>query len=94
MERGKMQNVLIGDASAKANGDRLMFNKKGQDAEMYVKFNITAPYNFLNNSPNPFYCIALRVKVDEFFKNNYCENCQYKEFAVNNGYTGSGTITP
>lgn len=61
MERGKMQNVLIGDASAIYEGDRLAYKKDTPDMEMYRKFRITAPYSFLNNSANTLYCIAIRI---------------------------------
>lgn len=88
MERGKMKNVLVGDDSNINDGDRLMYQPVGdkRNSEMYLKFKINTPYNFLQNSPNVDYCIAIRVSVDEFFNNNYCENCDYKEFAIDNGY--------
>ena len=65
MERGKMQNVLIGDGSSIYDGDRLIYVKEGQDPEMYMKFKITAPYNFINNSPNVDYTLALRIKYEQ-----------------------------
>ena len=83
MERGKLQNVLIGEKSAKFDGDRLMYSKQGEDPEIYLKFKISAPYNFLNNSPNPDYCIALRIGAEEVFNETYYENYQY---AVTHGY--------
>lgn len=60
MERGKMQNVLVGDASAIYDGDRLVYKKGEADEEMYKKFKITSPYYFLNNSTNVLYCLAIR----------------------------------
>jgi hypothetical protein len=71
MERGKMHNVLIGDNSALYDNDKLVFKQDTTSQEMYKKFQITAPYSFLNNSANVLYCIAIRcynpdavVKVD------------------------------
>ncbi|MFC0903885.1 hypothetical protein ACFHWD_04165 [Clostridium sp. MT-14] len=65
MQRGNLQNVLIGDGSTIYDGDRLVYVKTGEDPEMYIKFKITAPYNFINNSPNVDYVLALRVKYEE-----------------------------
>lgn len=59
-ERGKMINVLLGDASALYDGDKLAYHKDESDEEYYKKFTITAPFNFINNSANVLYCIALR----------------------------------
>ncbi|MPQ32434.1 hypothetical protein E4V42_13435 [Clostridium estertheticum] len=60
MERGKMINILAGDASAIHDMDKLAYKKDTTDEEYYKKFKITAPYNFLNNSANINYCIAIR----------------------------------
>jgi hypothetical protein len=60
MERGKMNNILAGDASAIYDMDKLVYKKGTDDEENYKKFKITAPYNFLNNSANNLYCIAIR----------------------------------
>ncbi|MGY0372466.1 hypothetical protein [Clostridium sp. JNZ J1-5] len=60
MERGKMQNVLAGDASAIYDMDKLVYKKDTDEEENYKKFKITAPYCFLNNSANNLYCIAIR----------------------------------
>ncbi|SQB33385.1 hypothetical protein [Clostridium cochlearium] len=60
MERGKMQNVLAGDASSIYDMDKLAYKKDTEQEEYYKKFKITAPYNFLNNSSNINYCIAIR----------------------------------
>ncbi|MBU3171344.1 hypothetical protein [Clostridium estertheticum] len=60
MERGKMQNVLAGDASAINDTDRLVCKKDTDEEESYKKFKITAPYSFLNNSANHLYCLAIR----------------------------------
>ncbi|HDK7168210.1 TPA: hypothetical protein PTV44_002084 [Clostridium botulinum] len=60
MERGKMINVLVGDASAINDTDRLAYKKDTEDEEYYKKFKITAPYCFLNNSANINYCVAIR----------------------------------
>lgn len=60
MERGKMVNVLAGDASAIYDMDRLVYKKDTEQEENYKKFKITAPYSFLNNSANNLYCIAIR----------------------------------
>lgn len=69
MERGKMQNVLIGDNSALYDNDRLVFKQKTAEQEMYKKFQISAPYSFLNNSANVQYCIAIRCyNPDESFE--------------------------
>ncbi|NFB55430.1 hypothetical protein EXM89_14975 [Clostridium botulinum] len=60
MERGKMINVLVGDASAINDTDRLAYKKDTEEEEYYKKFKITAPYCFLNNSANINYCVAIR----------------------------------
>ncbi|WP_142415399.1 hypothetical protein [Hathewaya massiliensis] len=60
MERGKMVNVLAGDASAIYDMDKLVYKKGTDEEENYKKFKITAPYYFLNNSANNLYCIAIR----------------------------------
>ncbi|WP_123053157.1 hypothetical protein [Clostridium sp. JN-1] len=60
MERGKMINVLVGDASSIYDGDKLVYMKGTDSEENYKKFKITAPFNFLNNSANINYCIAIR----------------------------------
>ena len=60
MERGKMQNVLVGDASAINDTDKLVYKKGTDDEESYKKFKITAPYCFLNNSANNLYCVSIR----------------------------------
>ncbi|WMJ80977.1 hypothetical protein RBU49_01620 [Clostridium sp. MB40-C1] len=60
MERGKMINVLAGDASAIYDMDKLVYKKDTDEEENYKKFKITAPYCFLNNSANNLYCIAIR----------------------------------
>ena len=60
MERGKMINVLAGDASAIYDMDRLVYKKDTAEEENYKKFKITAPYQFLNNSANNLYCVAIR----------------------------------
>ncbi|MBM7869291.1 hypothetical protein JOC70_000760 [Clostridium pascui] len=60
MERGKMINVLAGDASSIYDMDKLAYKKDTTDEEYYKKFKITAPYHFLNNSANVNYCVAIR----------------------------------
>lgn len=60
MERGKMINVLAGDASSIYDMDKLAYKKDTEEEEYYKKFKITAPFNFLNNSTNINYCIAIR----------------------------------
>lgn len=60
MERGKMINILAGDASAIYDMDKLVYKKDTDEEENYKKFKITAPYCFLNNSANNLYCIAIR----------------------------------
>ncbi|WP_039242674.1 hypothetical protein [Clostridium botulinum] len=60
MERGKMENVLIGDSSALYDTDKITYHRGKDDEEHYKKFTITAPYNFLNNSANILYCIGIR----------------------------------
>lgn len=60
MERGKMQNVLIGDASSIFDMDKLIYKKGTDEEENYKKFKISAPYNFLNNTANGLYCLAIR----------------------------------
>lgn len=60
MERGKMINVLAGDASSIYDIDKLVYAKDTDDEENYKKFKITAPFNFLNNSANINYCVAIR----------------------------------
>ncbi|WP_368488369.1 hypothetical protein [Clostridium sp. BJN0013] len=60
MERGKMINVLVGDASSIFDGDKLLYMKDTDSEENYKKFKITAPFNFLDNSANINYCITIR----------------------------------
>ncbi len=60
MERGKMINVLAGDASAIYDMDKLVYKKDTEEEEYYKKFKLTAPFHFLNNSANRNYCIAIR----------------------------------
>lgn len=63
MERGKLQNVLVGDASSIYDTDRLSYKKGTTDEEMYRKFKISAPYWLLNNSANNLYCVAIRIPI-------------------------------
>ena len=65
MERGKMLSVLIGDAASLYDNDKLVFKQNTIDQEMYKKFEITAPYTFLNNSANNKYCLAIRCYSDD-----------------------------
>jgi hypothetical protein len=60
MERGKMINVLVGDASSIYDMDKLAYKKDTTDEEYYKKFKITAPFSFLNNSANINYGVAIR----------------------------------
>ncbi|CAB1242746.1 conserved hypothetical protein [Clostridiaceae bacterium BL-3] len=60
MERGKMINVLAGDSSSIYDGDKLVYMKDTDSEENYKKFKVTAPFNFLNNSANINYCVAIR----------------------------------
>lgn len=60
MERGKMINVLAGDASSIYDMDKLVYQKGTDNEENYKKFKITAPFSFLNNSTNMNYCVAVR----------------------------------
>ncbi|QCH28453.1 hypothetical protein [Clostridium tyrobutyricum] len=60
MERGKMINVLVGDASSIYDADKLVYLRDTDQEESYKKFKITAPFNFLNNSANINYCLAIR----------------------------------
>lgn len=62
-ERGKLQNVLVGDASGIYDTDRLSYKKGLPEEEMYRKFKINAPYWLLNNSANNLYAIAIRIPV-------------------------------
>jgi hypothetical protein len=59
-ERGKLQNVLIGDRSAIFHLDTLVIDRGLATEKQYVMFNINAPYGILNNGPNVLYGIALR----------------------------------
>jgi hypothetical protein len=59
-ERGKLQNILIGDRSAIFHLDELIQDKGTADEKVYKMFNINAPYSFLNNSANVLYGIAIR----------------------------------
>lgn len=59
-ERGKMQNMLVGDRSAVFHLDELIQDKGLETEKTYKMFNINAPYSFLNNSPNVLYGIAVR----------------------------------
>ncbi|AWI04142.1 hypothetical protein [Clostridium drakei] len=63
MERGKLQNVLVGDVSSIYDTDRLSYKKDTDDEEMYRKFKISAPYWLLNNSANNLYCVAIRIPI-------------------------------
>lgn len=65
MERGKMEDVLVGDAEALYDNDKLVFKQNTKEQEMYKKFAITAPYTFLNNSANQKYCLAIRCYNDD-----------------------------
>ena len=60
MERGKLENVLIGDDSSLFDNDKLVFKQGMTTQEMYRKFKVSAPYSFLNNSANVHYCVAIR----------------------------------
>ncbi|ASU00069.1 hypothetical protein PBI_PBS1_247 [Bacillus phage PBS1] len=60
MERGKMQNILVGDNSALYDNDKLVYKEGTTEQLTYKKFQISAPYSFLNNSSNTQYCIAIR----------------------------------
>jgi hypothetical protein len=75
MERGKMINVLSGDSSALYDNDKLVFKQNTTSQEMYRKFMVTSPFNFLNNSANVLYCLAVRcynedkvIQVDDGVK--------------------------
>lgn len=59
-ERGKMQNVLVGDRSAVFHLDELIQDKGLETEKTYKMFNISAPYSFLNNAPNVLYGVAIR----------------------------------
>lgn len=59
-ERGKLQNMLVGDRSAIYHLDELIQDKGLDTEKTYKMFNINAPYNFLNNGPNVLYGIAIR----------------------------------
>jgi len=63
MERGIMQNVLVGDASSIKDTDRLAYKKDTADEERYRKFKITAPYCLFNNGPNTLAGIAIRIPL-------------------------------
>ncbi len=59
-ERGKLQNVLIGDRSAIFHLDTLVIDKGKPEEKQYVMFNINSPYSMLNNGANTLYGIAIR----------------------------------
>lgn len=59
-ERGKLQNVLVGDRSAIFHLDELIQDKGLETEKTYKMFNLSAPYSFLENSANILYGIALR----------------------------------
>lgn len=61
-ERGKLQNVLIGDRSAIFHLDTLIIDKGKDTEKQYVMFNINAPYSILNNGPNVLYGVAVRKR--------------------------------
>lgn len=84
-ERGKIQNLLVGDRSSIMHLDELISNKDRYDErdvligadnsflnkcgklytseeKKWIAFNLSAPYSFLNNSPNVHYGIALRTE--------------------------------
>ncbi|WP_206154849.1 hypothetical protein [Clostridium muellerianum] len=60
MERGILQNVMVGDATAINDTDRLVYEADGVE-EWYRKFKINAPYSLFTNGPNVLYCIAIRI---------------------------------
>lgn len=64
MERGKMQNIVVGEAYGVFDSDRLVFHKGKEDEANYKKFKINAPFSFLNNTANNLYAIAIRCYKD------------------------------
>jgi len=60
MERGKLQNVLVGDDGSLFDNDKLVYKQDTTKQETYRKFTITTPYRFVNNSANPHFCVAIR----------------------------------
>lgn len=61
-ERGKMRNMLIGDASALEHDAELTMDKGTEEEKVYQFFTINTPYWLVNNSANPLYGILLRKK--------------------------------
>lgn len=62
-ERGKLQNVLIGNREAINHLDILAEDVQVSEetkTNKYVMFNINAPFSILNNTPNVLYGVALR----------------------------------
>lgn len=61
-ERGKMQGLLIGDKSGLNQTNLLTLKEADGKDQTWQFFNITAPYKFFNNGPNPTYGLFLRMQ--------------------------------
>lgn len=59
-ERGKWQGLLIGEKSGLNQTNLLTLKETEGDGQTWQFFNITAPYKFWNNGPNPTYGLFLR----------------------------------
>lgn len=59
-ERGKLQNVLVGDRSAIFHLDTLVVDRGTPQEKQYLMFNLNSPYSILNNGPNVLHGIAIR----------------------------------
>lgn len=61
-ERGKWQGLLIGEKSGLNQTNLLTLKETENNEQTWQFFNITAPYKFWNNGPNPTYGLFLRKK--------------------------------
>lgn len=59
-ERGKWQGLLIGEKSGLNQTNLLTLKETEGNDQTWQFFNITAPYKFWNNGPNPTYGLFLR----------------------------------
>ncbi len=61
-ERGKLQNVLVGERDAITHLDELLENKGLEDEKAYLMINFNSPFSFINNSNNIHHGLALRKR--------------------------------
>ncbi len=59
-ERGKLQNILIGDKGGLNHSNELILDKGLPTEQQWKYFDINVPFKFYNNGPNPMYGLFLR----------------------------------